>query len=201
MDTNLSRRQEITEDREGWHATVHGVTKSRTQLSDRTTIFWCSDHLVFVAETPKQPSSPPCLFRAAPQSHLRRCILGLSPQFRSPNKTWFLKRLGCAIFLNQQQGLYSQGRNSTWINKASQWKDLNSELQPTPTPVHTSHIQNPCLSSAPCFTAQQSFTPCEPSGYAHALVFTDCTQTTSIRLTMYSLSMKISPWPVILHSW
>ena len=30
MDMNLSRLQEIMEDREAWHAAVHGVTKSRT---------------------------------------------------------------------------------------------------------------------------------------------------------------------------
>ena len=30
MDMNLSKLQEIVKDREAWHATVHGVTKSRT---------------------------------------------------------------------------------------------------------------------------------------------------------------------------
>ena len=37
MDMNLSKLQEIVEDRETWHATVHGVTNSWTQLSDSTT--------------------------------------------------------------------------------------------------------------------------------------------------------------------
>ena len=36
MDTNLGKLQEIARDREAWHATVHGVTKSRTQLSNST---------------------------------------------------------------------------------------------------------------------------------------------------------------------
>ena len=31
---NLSKLQEIVEDRGVWHAAVHGVTKSQTQLSD-----------------------------------------------------------------------------------------------------------------------------------------------------------------------
>ena len=33
IDMNLSKFQEIVKDREAWHAAVHGVTKSRTQLS------------------------------------------------------------------------------------------------------------------------------------------------------------------------
>ena len=34
MDMNLNKPQEIVKDREAWCATVHGVTKSQTQLSD-----------------------------------------------------------------------------------------------------------------------------------------------------------------------
>ena len=34
MDMGLSRLQEMVKDREAWHAAVHGVTKSQTQLSD-----------------------------------------------------------------------------------------------------------------------------------------------------------------------
>ena len=34
MDMNLSKLWEIVKDREAWHPAVHGVTKSRTQLSD-----------------------------------------------------------------------------------------------------------------------------------------------------------------------
>ena len=36
MDMSLSRLWELVQDREGWHATVHGVTKSQTQLSNWT---------------------------------------------------------------------------------------------------------------------------------------------------------------------
>ena len=32
MAMNLSKFQEIVKDREAWHAAVHGVTKSQTQL-------------------------------------------------------------------------------------------------------------------------------------------------------------------------
>ena len=35
LDMSLSRLQELVMNREVWHATVHGVAKSRTQLSEQ----------------------------------------------------------------------------------------------------------------------------------------------------------------------
>ena len=34
MDISLSKLQEMVKEREVWHAAVHGVTKSQTQLSN-----------------------------------------------------------------------------------------------------------------------------------------------------------------------
>ena len=34
MEVSLSEFREMVIDREAWHAAIHGVTKSRTQLSD-----------------------------------------------------------------------------------------------------------------------------------------------------------------------
>ena len=40
MDMSLSKRREMVKDRDAWRSTVHGVTKSRTRLSDWTTRRW-----------------------------------------------------------------------------------------------------------------------------------------------------------------
>ena len=42
MDMSLSKRWEMVKDREAWHAVVHGVTRSQTQLSDWTELNWTS---------------------------------------------------------------------------------------------------------------------------------------------------------------
>ena len=40
MDMSLSELQELVMEREAWHAVIHGVAKSRTQLSDWTELNW-----------------------------------------------------------------------------------------------------------------------------------------------------------------
>ena len=40
MNASLSELRELVMDREAWRAAIHGVTKSRTQLSDWTELNW-----------------------------------------------------------------------------------------------------------------------------------------------------------------
>ena len=51
MDMSLSELRELVMDREAWRAVIHGVTKSRTWLSDWTELNW-TEGLFFMCNTP-----------------------------------------------------------------------------------------------------------------------------------------------------
>ena len=53
MDMNLSKLQEITEDRGAWHAAIHGVAKSQTRLSN-----WTISSPSWTSFPPPLPSHP-----------------------------------------------------------------------------------------------------------------------------------------------
>ena len=68
MDMSLSELREMVTDREAWLAAIHGVTKSRTWLSDWTELNW----YMFQCHSPK--SSPPSLSHRVQKTVLHICV-------------------------------------------------------------------------------------------------------------------------------
>ena len=57
MDVSLSELQEMVMDREAWRAAIHGVTKSRTRLSDWSDLWSDADDTTFKAESEEELKS------------------------------------------------------------------------------------------------------------------------------------------------
>ena len=73
MDMSLNKLWELVMDREAWHAAIHGVAKSRTQLSD------FEQQLAITLRRPKEETHPR---RWVPSSHPRAVIQTLLERAR-----------------------------------------------------------------------------------------------------------------------
>ena len=63
MDVSLSELQELVMDREAWHTAIHGVTKSRTRLSDWTELNWMCVVIVHQIQDPMTGFLPTIIWK------------------------------------------------------------------------------------------------------------------------------------------
>ena len=68
MDVSVSELRELVMDREAWRAAIHGVTKSRTRLSDWSDLIWSEALSVWNQQTSNEEKVPLPVGRLGPNS-------------------------------------------------------------------------------------------------------------------------------------
>ena len=87
MDMSLSELRELVMDREAWRAVIHGVTKSRTWLSDWTELNW----------TEQLPSPLVCQKYEQSRTKYGRITLRVLPYWLYSKNRWWITDYGQAV--------------------------------------------------------------------------------------------------------